>query len=674
MNRSRRRLDSWISVVVGAISIFAASLAPNSSGAPIREIREAFRISVAAVGVPGATRGFLVQPNAIFNGEWRITVIPEPGLPESIQQALPVYGDPEGIPIANWRERVGGIDWHTSVVATKVPTRGDSIIVASIEVRARNTGQSPEDVSLTFRLEPAATERAFTAFNPAADDDTLADDLVNGWCGAVTSGPDAVFRQKLAPGKTAAFRILMPSVSAPRQLLQSVAGTPHTEYVRRCSAHWERLWQAGMSISLGDDEVEQACRQALTVLLGGWEKRGLDLLPIGGPFHYRDVYVRDGARATVSLALWSQTHLARELAQGLMTYQWSQGFIMSQRGQPDGTGQALWALEQSHLRGAKQAVPADVQNGAVRAWRWLERQRLFAGQGVTGLQPFATPNDNEGVRAQLVGTDFWAIAGYRAAARLSRHNGAHALADSIDATREDHVQVVEERLSSFHDIPPSWQSCGYDWGNLTAVYPCGVLRPEDDRMTRLAGRLWSKVGGAGLCAYGSPDSLHYYYGADLATWALLAGRSQSADSVLNAMLYWRTASGGAPELFSRSNRDFGTNYPPHSTGVAAMLALVRNMLVYDDDDTLRLTLAARGQWWKHGARVRRAATAWGPIDVKFALKGGFAEWHWTPVPAWTKLTLPPETETSLEGASPGVRVIECPPGTSRARVRVRPIT
>ena len=71
-----------------------------------------------------------------------------------------------------------------------------------------------------------------------------------------------------------------------------------------------------------------------------------------------------------------------------------------------------------------------------------------------------------------------------------------------------------------------------------------------------------------MVSYGTPDSLHSYLGVDLGDWALLAGERDAADRVLASMLDWRTASGGWPELFSRSRRDYGRNLPPHATSAA----------------------------------------------------------------------------------------------------------
>jgi hypothetical protein len=68
--------------------------------------------------------------------------------------------------------------------------------------------------------------------------------------------------------------------------------------------------------------------------------------------------------------------------------------------------------------------------------------------------------------------------------------------------------------------------------------------------------------------YAHPDSAHSLRRRDLGTWALLAGRPAAWERILAATLHWRSASGGAAEIFSRSTRDYGRNPPPHATAAA----------------------------------------------------------------------------------------------------------
>jgi len=417
------------------------------------------------------------------------------------------------------------------------------------------------------------------------------------------------------------------------------------------------------------------------VLLACRERRGATAVPVGSPFQYRDVWLRDGARAVAALAVAGHTAESRELADGLLLLQWPNGAFLSQAGQLDGTGQALWALGQAYLRPDPARVDAVRLAALARGWRWCEAQRVMSrreGSGVPGLLPFGDPHDNENVRAELTGNDAWSLAGYRWGARLARAAGATALADSMDRSRASYQADFGAALaaSGSRDIPAAWTATGQrgalDWGNLAVAWPCGVLPVRDPRCVALARRMWARAGGAGLVNYRTADTLSYYLGADLGTWALLAGERGAADSVLDALLRWRTAGGGAGELFNRDTRDFGDNLPPHATGAAALLTLVRNALVFDDGDTLELTLGARARWWQ-GAKVSRAPTRWGALELEFRRAGDAAEWRWTPVPVWTALTLPPGERLAAAPPAPlvGVRggtVVLAPPGTGQAHV------
>ena len=339
----------------------------------------------------------------------------------------------------------------------------------------------------------------------------------------------------------------------------------------------------------------------------------------------------------------------------------------------------MWAFEQALLRPAPADSIARYAEAALAAWKWLEWQRDFGRQSgwQFGLMmPYGEPRDGELTRAQLVGNDAWSLVGYRAAARLLRAAGRESDASAVEQSRARYLADFDAalRATKSPDVPPSWQEVGRDWGNLAVGWPCAALPPGDPRLSALATRVWRVTGGPGLVTYGHADSLHGYVGADLGTWALLAGRRADADRVLEALLHWRNASGAAAELFSRTGA-FGRNLPPHPTSAAALVALTRNALIFDDGDTLQLTLGARDRWWT-GSRITHAPTRWGSIDLLFVRDAGSARWHWSPVPVWTALTLPPGVELAAAPPAPLVArsptVVLAPPHSTDARVAVRP--
>jgi len=658
-------------------------------------VPEAFARSTAALMWPGATRAWQITPEGgLYAGEWQVDFQPTCDGRTAAAPRTIAFED-RWLPVAHWRRTSGDVRWDFEAVALPGPAARDSGLVASVLVRATNRSATARTVSLVVRLgAPAAP--AFVAFDAPAPPrstphwgDASSPDTVAGWVAergsAATSGPEAAFRWTLAAGATHDLRLLLPTYATTARALSDWARTPHERRTAAARRFWRREAERGARFHLGDPEVEAALDAARLTLLALRERRGEAWVPIGNPFQYRDVWLRDGARAIRALAVLGYTTEARGCCAGFEGLQWPQGPFLSQRGQLDGTGQALWAFEQALLRPAPDDSIGRFAADAERAWRWIEWQRDLgrqAGWEFGTLLPYGDPRDAELVRAQLVGNDAWAIAGYRAAARLLAAAKRGALAGEVERSRASYLADFLRALegaparggAGARDVPPSWQGVGRDWGNLAVVQPCGVLPALDPRAAALARRTWAAAGGAGFASYGPADTAQCYVGADLGTWALLAGEPAAADSVLEALLHWRTASGGGAELFSRSSRDFGVNLPPHGTSAAALASLLRDALVFDEGDTLRLTLGARQRWWA-GASLERAPTRWGLLDLDFRRRGDVAEWHWSGVPVWTELTLPPGARLAGDPPGPLVRgrtdrVVLAPPGTRSASVKL----
>lgn len=655
-------------------------------------VPDAYAGAGAALAHPGASRAWWVTPEgALWNGDWQVAIEPRSGA-EVATPPRRIAAEDRWLPVLHWKRTSGTIVWRFELADGPSPSR-DTGRVASLLVRARNTGVAPADARLRLTLGLPASTPPFVVFD-AADPPPAwrwghggGDSVVHGWSDGVPA-PDSVLERvaTLAPDAVAEWRVALPTHPERERDLAAWCRVPHARRAADARRDWTERIEGGTRFELGDPEVERALRGALVVLHQCRERRGAGEVPIGSPLHYRDVWLRDGARVVEALSVSGHGDAARAVATGLLGLQLGHGPFLSQRGQLDGTGQALWALGQAFLRPAP-PPPGDstltrVAAAAEKAWAWGEWQRAYGreyGWPLATMLPWAEPRDNELVAAQLVGNDAWLIAGYRAAEALLRAAGRESDAVKVEATRgayQAEFLAALERSGSA-DVPPSWQGIGRDWGNLAVAHPCRVLAASHPRYRALSARVWARHGGPGLLGYGGPDTLQYYYGADLAVGALLDGRRAAADSVLEAMLRWRTASGGAGELFSRAG-GVGLNLPPHGTSAAALVTFVRHALIEDGGDTLRLTLGARETWWR-GARVRRAPTRWGVVDLAFSRTSGEARWEWSPVAVPTRLTLPPGTRLAGAPPSPLVAsadptVVLAPPGAREARVTLTPAT
>lgn len=679
--RARRSLAALAVALVLAVATAGcrretATLDPDT-------IPEAFVRSTAALMWPGTTRSIQITAEGnLYNGEWLLRFEPSAG---GAQPPAPSRIAFEGrwCPVAHWNRTAAGVRWEFEATALPATAPADTVLIASVQVTAVNTTARPAQVQLGATLAPPAAPD-FVAFDapqpaPAYAWSGAAADTIAAWCRQASAGNRVVRAWMIPAGERRTMRFTFPTQRLPRGALDAWSRRSHDAVVDEARRSWHDQVGRGAQFQLSDPETENALRAARVTLLCCRERHGTRWLPIGNPYQYRDVWLRDGARVIDALSVLGYTPEARQLAAGFLGFQWPAGAFLSQRGQLDGTGQALWAMQQAMLRPAPAESLAAFAQAAVEAVRWCEWQRALgrsAGWPFGTMLPFGDPRDGELVRAQLVGNDAWTLRGYQAAAALLRATGRAAEADSVDGARTRYLTEFRDNLRrvASRDVPPSWQGIGRDAGNVSVAYPCGALAADDPRCAALAARVWGRAGGAGLLTYGTRDSLQSYFGSDLAVWALTAGHATAADSVLEAMLHWRTASGGFAELFSRTSRDFGRNLPPHATGAAALIDVVRNMLICDAGDTLRLTLGGRDAWWRDGA-MRGAVTRWGTLDLAFHRTPTGAAWHWSRVPVWTALTVPRGWHVKSPPAAPLLAtaagtVLDAPPGTTDAAVEL----
>ena len=668
----------------------------SSGGPPSRawdpdSIPDAFARPTAALVWPGLTRAFLVTPaGALENGLWRAQFDFSAGANSASDSAPPpahIASEDRWLPVIRWNRVASGVRAEFEAVAFPARSPRDSVLAVAVRVRLVNRAAEDRQARLSASLFPASGSLLFVAADgetPAARElrwvgGALRDSCC-GWSELASRASAAGAAWRLAPGQVRVARFVLTSAPLAGHDVADLARAPHDARVADVRRYWSETIERGTRLELGDAETEAAYRAAQVVLLSCQEHTGGAWLPIGNPFQYRDLWIRDGARLIQALAVSGHTEEALRLAIGLAELQWRQGAYLSQRGQLDGTGQALWAFEQAALRVPAGPHLSALARHALTACGWFDAQRELghkAGWPLARLLPFADPRDGELATAPLVGNDLWSLAGCRSAARVCGAAGMPVDSEHVERLRQVYTADLMAALSqvSSADIPPCWIGQGRDWGNLVAAWPAQVLEPGDPRVARLARRVWARAGGAGVLCYGSDDSLQIYVGADLGVWAMLDDRPASADSVRAAVMRWRNGSGAGAEMFSRTQRDFGPNLPPHPTSAAALVALIRNSLIFDDGDTLLLTLAPRQSWW-HGARVRGAPTRWGTLDLQFARSGDRARWSWTPVPVWTRLRVPDGMVLAGAPAAPllahGTHFVLAPPGTRAAEAALGP--
>lgn len=664
----------------------------DAPAAPVRVLAEHYAHSLAALGAPGARRAFQVGDGSqVATGDVAVRFVFAGGGPV---RTSPVWFESDGVPVAHWwmasaresvtfeaaaapRTALGDTSLELAVLATVV--RGDA---SALELRLATRPEGP-----TFTPWDASDSVRFAEGWHGVDamrNGALVARLGAGWVPPSAPAAEApVVTSGLGDGAlrtrgTAGARTLELWLPAYPVSIDAAAPRAYADVAAAARRLWRGWLAKAAPFSTTDTLVDAAYRAALVTLVLDHERDRGEWVPIGNPLQYRDVWLRDGARAIRALARAGLGEFARSDARTLLRFQLEPGVLLSQKGQLDGTGFALWAFDQASSLPPDPALAKELLPAAVRAREWIDTQRSQArarGLEPAGLLPPGDPQDNELVQAPLVGNDAWTIAGCEALARMAARAGDAAAAEAARRTAAAHRADFGAALARFGGGPvaASWRGDGRDWGNLQLAYPTRALEPDDPRVLATEARARGRSTVAGLVSYGPADTLHTYLGHDPAMNALLRGDAAGAWITVRALLEHSSSTLGQAETF-HANGGFGRNLPPHGTSAADLADLLQSLLALDDGDTLVLAAGAPLSWW-NGASLARTPTPYGLLDLSLAHPAAdrlHARWGGANAPV--RLRVPDgRVATSASGGAvvrPGGRWVVAPAGVGDVEIGI----
>lgn len=394
---------------------------------------------------------------------------------------------------------------------------------------------------------------------------------------------------------------------------------------------------------------------------------------------YDSFWIRDASIESEALDLAGLHATAAQDLAFLGSFQQPSGLFISQAGQYDGLGEALWAIgRHAQLTGSVDYAAAQLP-AITSAIGWLQRT---SSEDPLGLLPAAAPHDDERVSGHLTGDDLWAAAGLRAAIADAKLAGRADLASAWQSLDERFTSSLRAAISAAvaraGHIPPALDSTrGQDWGNYSASYPVEVLgarsRPVQATLT------WARSHMAeGLPTYLNGRMLHDYLGFRIFQTELAAGETRKAVAGLYSELAHTTST---DEGWETDVRPFGSRVPssnlaPHGTFAAEYVALLRDMLISESPDgSVALLAGASPAWLAEGMTisVRNAPVDGGDISFseqssrigetlrwKSSLPAG-TKMHWV-LPRWASGARTPRGsavghDVALKGGSGSITVL-----------------
>lgn len=427
-------------------------------------------------------------------------------------------------------------------------------------------------------------------------------------------------------------------------------------------ASWKGLAGDGMRISVPDDVYQRAFDVNKAYLLLLFD--GHTITP--GVSTYHMMWFRDAAYLVPALERIGRLDMAADVLRSYPDRLTPEGFFHSHAGEWDSNGQAIWTLVHHYRMTGDADFLKGVYPAIMKGARWIDEMRrtdLPAVDPGRGLLPPGVSAEHFGTADVFYWDDFWAVGGLRAAALAARDLGFNRdaaylekVADEMWESLEASWASVEKRLGrKVMPIAPGRDIDSASVGCLAAVYPLGLMSPDEEIMANTVSELVEK------CFY--RDALYHavmhcglnaYLSLHLAQ-CRMRSRDPYALTVFESLMSMASPTMTFPEAINPLTGGGAYGDGHHGWAVADILHFTRNVMLVEEGDRLRLLPLPKKEWLAPGNHisVENAPTLFGEVSysvecreeaVEFTLEAG-----WRVEPSALELSVPlPVTAAEID--------------------------
>ncbi len=468
---------------------------------------------------------------------------------------------------------------------------------------------------------------------------------------------------------------VLPGQPLPGPALRAALAVPARERIDTVADDWrERLVRCGIQCPDGRlAEAFNACLTHLTMAAVAGEPRVATVC-------YPLFWVRDGVYQIRALDAGGLHARARAGLAALEAQPWGGGF----GAEADAPGQALWALDQHHRLTRDDDWLEQRAEFVLDRADWIHRMRS-ASEPIHVASSSILPRTRlhrdgdllcEPARDGLIvgrmdwhrplwWVNAWSLCGLRAAARMLTIVDRLEPAEACRAEADALAAALDTQLDLFG---------GNERDPACAVWPTGARAADDPDVADAFARWWREHRFDELGRY-RPEPRWRYFELAQAHGLLLLGDRDAA--LLTLEHFFRSQD--APGLYAWAEGD-ETGDPsgdwrlirgwwptgkivPHGWCAAEMALLLRDMFVFERDDTLVIGAGVRPEWMAAGddlVGITAAPTWFGPVTWRLLHAGHARRWQLSlccdpPPPGGyrLRLPLPPQAAVELDGA--GIR-------------------
>jgi len=358
-----------------------------------------------------------------------------------------------------------------------------------------------------------------------------------------------------------------------------------------------------------------------------------------GPYTYKRFWVRDTAFLLHALLCVGFVARVQRSLPRLLARQTATGYFLSQEGEWDSNGEALWLLWRFCRLTGRQ--PPEAWREAIRkGGRWIVRKRLSSNSDAphAGLLPPGFSAEHLGTNDYYYWDDFWAVAGLRAAASLLEDLGDSASASPYRREAEELMDAIERSLKrtashrSWPGIPasPYRRMDAGAIGSLAAGYPLQLYPADDPRLLATArvlrehffvhGGFFQDMIHSGINPY---LTLHV-------AQVLLRGGDPGWFELVENVAALASPTGQWPEAIHPHTLGGCMGDGQHAWAAAEWLMAMRNAFVREEGSRLVLASGIPAAWLEDGSPMAfgPAPTPWGSVIIHVEPRGDRVRAAW----------------------------------------------
>ncbi|MBF0484381.1 MAG: hypothetical protein HQL25_06710 [Candidatus Omnitrophica bacterium] len=351
-----------------------------------------------------------------------------------------------------------------------------------------------------------------------------------------------------------------------------------------------------------------------------------------GPYIYHRFWFRDAAFILYALlCVGLKDRVARAL-DCFRARQSIQGYFLSQEGEWDSNGEALWITRQ-YCEMTGQVPSKAWKDSMKKAGKWIQKKRLASDIKFdhAGLMPAGFSAEHLGPNDFYYWDDFWSISGLKAAAFFSRieNDDNTAInfekeAEELSACVERSIEIAAKRLGKTA-IPasPYRRLDTGAIGSLAASYPLRIFEKDDAGILGTVDFLMKKcLVHGGFFHDMTHSGINPYLTLHIAQVLLRAGDPRYFD-LMTAVAKLATSTGQWPEAIHPRTLGGCMGDGQHVWAAAEWVLMIRNCFVREEKERLILCSGIPRVWLdkKQTIAFGPALTSFGDIEISIKPQG-----------------------------------------------------